>query len=76
MKRFASSREAFPKQSHDSLWSYTGKGICMLRPLIVSAFLVTVAVVGIYTLTDSITAARDSKAATFSERFAPVLKPS
>jgi hypothetical protein len=47
----------------------------MLRPLIVSAVLVTVAIVGLHTLTDSITAARDAKAATFSERFAPVLKP-
>jgi hypothetical protein len=47
----------------------------MLRPLIVSAVLLTVATVGFHTLTDSIAAARDSKPATFSERFAPVLKP-
>jgi hypothetical protein len=47
----------------------------MLRPLVVSAVLVTVAMVGLYTLTDSIAAARDAKPATFSERFAPVLKP-
>jgi hypothetical protein len=47
----------------------------MLRPLIVSAVLLTVATVGFHALTDSIAAARDAKAATFSERFAPVLKP-
>ena len=47
----------------------------MLRPFIVSAILVTVATVGFHTLTDSIAAAREGKAATFSERFAPVLKP-
>jgi hypothetical protein len=47
----------------------------MVRPLIVSAVLVTVAIVGLHALTDSIAASRDAKAATFSERFAPVLKP-
>ena len=52
------------------------KGDCMLRPLIFSAVLLTVGTVGLHTLMDSIAAARDSKAATFSERFAPVLKPS
>jgi hypothetical protein len=47
----------------------------MLRPLIVGAVLLTVAMVGVHTLMDSIAAARDAKPATFSERFAPVLKP-
>jgi hypothetical protein len=47
----------------------------MLRPFIVSAVLLTVAIAGLYTVADSIAAAREGKAATFSERFAPVLKP-
>jgi hypothetical protein len=47
----------------------------MLRPFIVSAILVTVATIGLHTVTDAIAAARDGRPATFSERFAPVLKP-
>jgi hypothetical protein len=47
----------------------------MLRPFFVSAALLTVAIAGFYTITDSIVAARESKPATFSERFAPALKP-
>ena len=46
-----------------------------MRSLIFGAILVAVAATGFYTLiSSSLAAARDSKAATFSERFAPVLK--
>jgi hypothetical protein len=47
----------------------------MLRPFIVSAALLIIGIAGLYTIADSISAARDAKPATFSERFAPVLKP-
>lgn len=47
----------------------------MLRPFIVTAILLTVSVTGVYAVANSIGAAREGKAATFSERFAPVLKP-
>jgi hypothetical protein len=57
------------------LVSPTGKGDCMLRPFIVTAILLTVSITGLYTVAGSIAAAREGKAATFSERFAPVLKP-
>jgi len=47
----------------------------MLRPFIVTAILLTISITGLYTVAGSIAAAREGKAATFSERFAPVLKP-
>jgi hypothetical protein len=48
--------------------------ICAL--LIFGAVLIAVAAVGFHSLiTNSLAAARDPKQATFSERFAPVLKP-
>ena len=53
----------------------TEKGDCMLRSFIVTAILLTVSIAGLYTVAGSIGAAREGKAATFSERFAPVLKP-
>ena len=47
-----------------------------MRTLIFGAILLAVAAAGFHTLiSSSIAAARDAKAATFSERFAPVLKP-
>jgi hypothetical protein len=47
-----------------------------MRSLIFGAILLAVAAVGFHTLiSSSLAAARDAKAATFSERFAPVLKP-
>jgi hypothetical protein len=47
-----------------------------MRALIFGAILVAVASLGFHTLISSaIAAARNAKAATFSERFAPVLKP-
>jgi hypothetical protein len=47
-----------------------------MRSLIFGACLVAVAAIGFQTLiAGALAAARDSKAATFSERFAPVLKP-
>jgi hypothetical protein len=46
-----------------------------MRALVFCAILVAVAAVGFHTLiSSSLAAARDAKAATFSERFAPVLK--
>ena len=45
-----------------------------MRSLIFGAILLAVAAVGFHTLiSSSLAAARDAKAATFSERFAPVL---
>lgn len=47
-----------------------------MRTLIFGAILLAVAAVGFHTLiSSSLAAARDARAATFSERFAPVLKP-
>jgi hypothetical protein len=46
-----------------------------MRAFIFGAILLAVAAAGSYTLiSSSLAAARDGKAATFSERFAPVLK--
>jgi hypothetical protein len=46
-----------------------------MRTLIFGAILLAVAAPGFYTLiSSSLAAVRDTKAATFSERFAPVLK--
>jgi hypothetical protein len=45
-----------------------------MRSLIFGAILIAVAATGFHTLiSSSLAAARDAKAATFSERFAPVL---
>jgi hypothetical protein len=45
-----------------------------MRTLIFGAILISVAAAGFHTLiSSSLAAARDTKAATFSERFAPVL---
>jgi hypothetical protein len=47
-----------------------------MRTLIFGAALITVAAAGFHTLiAASLDAARDARPATFSERFAPVLKP-
>jgi hypothetical protein len=47
-----------------------------MRTLIFGTVLLAVAVAGFHTLiSSSLAAARDAMAATFSERFAPVLKP-
>jgi hypothetical protein len=47
-----------------------------MRTLIFGAILLAVAAAGFHTLiSSSLAAARHAKAATFSERFAPVLKP-
>jgi hypothetical protein len=47
-----------------------------MRTLIFGAILIAVAAAGFHTLiSSSLAAARDARAATFSERFAPVLKP-
>jgi hypothetical protein len=47
-----------------------------MRTLIFGAILIAVAAAGFQTfISSSLAAARDAKAATFSERFAPVLKP-
>jgi hypothetical protein len=47
-----------------------------MRILIFGAILLAVAAAGFHTLiSSSLAAARDARAATFSERFAPVLKP-
>jgi hypothetical protein len=47
-----------------------------MRGMILGVILIAVAAAGFHTLiSSSLAAARDSKAATFSERFAPVLKP-
>jgi hypothetical protein len=47
-----------------------------MRALIFGAILTAVAAAGFHTLiSSSLAAARNAKAATFSERFAPVLKP-
>ena len=47
-----------------------------MRSVIFGAILLAVASVGFHTLiSSSPAAARDAKAATFSERFAPVIKP-
>ena len=46
-----------------------------MRTLIFGAILLAVAAAGFHTLiSSSLAAARDARAATFSERFAPVLK--
>jgi hypothetical protein len=46
-----------------------------MRNLILGAVVVVIASIGFYTLISaSLAAARDSRPATFSERFAPVLK--
>jgi hypothetical protein len=45
-----------------------------MRTLIIGAILLAVAVAGFYTaISSSLAAAQDARAATFSERFAPVL---
>jgi hypothetical protein len=69
-------REAFLKQSRLtfvlSLTSIRERG---MRTLVFGVILLAVAAAGFHTLiSSSLAAARDSKAATFSERFAPVLK--
>jgi hypothetical protein len=47
-----------------------------MRSLIFGAILFAVAAAGFHTLiSSSLAAAQDARAATFSERFAPVLKP-
>jgi hypothetical protein len=47
-----------------------------MRNLIFGVVLLAVAAAGFHVLiSSSLAAARDSRAATFSERFAPVLKP-
>jgi len=47
-----------------------------MRSLIFGAVLLAVAAVGFHTLiAGALAAARDARPATFSERFAPVLKP-
>jgi hypothetical protein len=47
-----------------------------MRTLIFGAALIAAATVGFHTLiTNSLAVARDAKPATFSERFAPVMKP-
>ena len=47
-----------------------------MRTLIVSAILLAVASAGVYTLRlGPLATDRDARAATFSERFAPALKP-
>jgi hypothetical protein len=47
-----------------------------MRTLIFGAALITVAAAGFHTLiAASLDAARDARPASFSERFAPVLKP-
>jgi hypothetical protein len=47
-----------------------------MRTLVFGAILLAVAAAGFHTLiSSSLAAARDAKAATFSERFDPVLKP-
>jgi hypothetical protein len=47
-----------------------------MRSVIFGVILIAVAAAGFHTLiSSSLAAARDAKAATFSERFAPVLKP-
>ena len=46
-----------------------------MRSMIFGVILIAVAAAGFHTLiSSSLAAARDAKAATFSERFAPVLK--
>ena len=77
MKRFTGTSEAFLKQRRPSLpgFSHTPWEGGM-RTLIFGAALIAVASVGSYILiTNSLAVARDAKPATFSERFAPVLKP-
>ena len=70
-------REAFLKQS--SLKMATRPTLTrerQMRSFIFGVILVAVAAVGFHTfLSSSLAAARDAKAATFSERFAPVIKP-
>jgi hypothetical protein len=47
-----------------------------MRTLVFGAILIAVAAAGFHTLiSSSLAAAREAKPATFSERFAPVLKP-
>jgi len=47
-----------------------------MRTLIFGAILLAVAAAGSYSLiSSSLAASRDAKAATFAERFAPVLRP-
>jgi hypothetical protein len=46
-----------------------------MRTMIFGAILIAVAAAGVHTVSDSLAAARNDKPATFSERFAPVLKP-
>jgi hypothetical protein len=47
-----------------------------MRSLIFGVILIAIAAVGFQILiSSSLAAARDAKAATFSERFSPVLKP-
>jgi hypothetical protein len=70
------SREAVLKQSRPNLTNgLTPIQERNMRTLIFGAVLLAVAAAGFHTLiSSSLAAARDSKAATFSERFAPVLK--
>jgi len=47
-----------------------------MRKIVFGVMLSAIAAAGCYTLVSaSVAAGRDSKAATFSERFAPVVKP-
>jgi hypothetical protein len=70
-------REAFLKQSRPTFGlSLTPTREREMRTLILGVILLTVAAALFHVLiSSSLAAARDAKAATFSERFAPVLKP-
>ena len=70
-------REAFLKQSRLSFrLRLTPIRERQMRSMIFGVILIAVAAAGFHILiSSSLAAARDSKAATFSERFAPVLKP-
>lgn len=68
---------SFPetKRSHAASVSTTMTESAM-RSLIFGAMLIAVAAVGFHTfISASLAAARDARAATFSERFSPVLRP-
>ena len=74
-KPFFEPHEAILKQNPSSFAKVNAHKERKMRTLIFGAVLIAVASVGFHVLiSGSLAAAREAKAATFSERFAPVLK--
>ena len=74
-KPFSGSHEKLLKQNPPTLQGKQRPKEGQMRRLMFGACLLAVAIVGFHNLISSaLVAARDTKAATFSERFAPALK--